>query len=106
VASSLRLVLGHCRPSGSTASAEQLVRAALIQQREQFLPGGELEWVDESAGAVAEQRGAMQAPAGERAGDGLAGGLGIGGGDPVPAGSVACPSECPGELGASPELEG
>ena len=46
--------------------AEQLVRAALVQQREQLLPGGELEWVDESAGAVAEQRGAMQAPAGER----------------------------------------
>jgi hypothetical protein len=48
----------------------------------------------------------MQRLAGERAGDGLARGLGVGGGDPVAAGSVAGSPERPGELGASPELEG
>jgi hypothetical protein len=86
--------------------AKQLVRTALVQQREQLLPGGELEWVDEPAGAVAEHHGAMEAPVREGAGDGLAGGLGIGGGGPVPAGSVACRLPRPGELCASPELEG
>jgi hypothetical protein len=42
----------------------------------------------------------------EGAGDGLAGGLGFGGRDPVAAGAVARSSQRPGELGAAPELEG
>jgi hypothetical protein len=52
-----------------------------------------------------EQHGATKTPTWEGAGDGLAGGFWVGGGDPVLAGSIACPPQRPGELGASPELE-
>jgi hypothetical protein len=60
----------------SSDLAEQLVRAALGEQLQQLFPGGEPERVDEPAGAVAEERGAMEAPARDHAGDGLPGGLG------------------------------
>ena len=81
LASSLRLVLGHWRPFGvgglgRADLAEQLVGAVLVQQGQQLLPGGQLEPVDQPAGAIAQQHGPPEAPAGEGAGDGLAGGLG------------------------------
>jgi hypothetical protein len=40
---------------GGPDLAEQLIGAARIQQRQQLLPGGQLEQVDQPAGAVAEQ---------------------------------------------------
>jgi hypothetical protein len=51
VASSLRLVQGHLptlRVDGLSSAdlAQELVRAALVQQRQQLLPGGRRERVD------------------------------------------------------------
>ena len=83
---------------GGPDLVEQLVGAVLVQQRQQLLPGGEPEGVDESAGAVAQQHGALERLAGEGAGEGLAGCLRIGGRDLVAAGAVAGPPQGPGEL--------
>jgi hypothetical protein len=40
--------------------AKQLVRAALVKQREQLLPSSQLEQVDQPAGAVAEEHGPLE----------------------------------------------
>jgi hypothetical protein len=65
VASSLRLGPGPLpafgvNGLGGAGLAEQLVGAALVQQRQQLLPGGKPEGVGKPAGAVTEQHGAMQ----------------------------------------------
>jgi hypothetical protein len=91
------------RPRGPGAAARP---GRLVQQGQQLLPGGQLEQVDQPAGTVAQQHGALEALARKGADDGLAGGLGIGGSDPVAPGAVARPPQRPGELGTAPELEG
>ena len=80
MASPLRLVLGHWRPFGVDGLgradlAEQLVGVVLVQEGQQLLPGGQLEQVNQPAGAVAQHHGALEALAREGAGDGLAGEL-------------------------------
>jgi hypothetical protein len=69
---------------------------------QQFLPGGQPEQVYEPARAVAEEHGPMEARAGEGAGDGLAGCLGIGGSNPVATRPVARSPERPGKLHPPP----
>jgi hypothetical protein len=57
---------------GRADLAEQLLRAVLVQQGQQLLPGSQLEQVDQPARAVAQQDSATEASAREGAGDGLA----------------------------------
>src|SRR4029453_13753846 len=91
---------------GRADLAQQLVGAALVQQGQQLLPGGQLEQVNQPAGTVTQQHGPPEARGWKGAGDGLAGGPGVGSSDPIAPGAVARPPQRPGELGTAPELEG